>query len=225
MGGARLLDLSKLPTKSDCASSATISTTTIILTNVGDQERAIRLILPPGAFPDASAGATGKLLLMRAGKPVTEIGLTLQREDYAPFAKAFLWFWGVATPAVVAAIIGMFVYRYQKSVDAKASEDIALDRFRKDMAEDVKKFFEGLYQTTVTLEKDSDYQSTMERELAAQRILFALPGKARERVIAALRKYDRAAVSDELAKAFPDYEQTILKSQRGKDNPNERENP
>ena len=215
MGGARLLDLSGQPTNPDCAASATISAMTITLNNVGDKEHPIRLILPAGAFPDASAGARGKLVLIRTGKPVAEVGLSLQRQDYPPFTKAFLWFWGVATPAILAAIIGMLVYRYQKSTDAKASEDIALDRFRKDTADDLKLFFEELYQVTAKLENDSEYESTMERELAARRILVVLPREARERVIRALRERDRTTVSDVLAKAFPDYEEIILKSKKG----------
>lgn len=211
MNGARLLDQSRNQANLDCVATQRAKTT-IELANVDDTERSVRLVLPAGAFPGTAIGTNGRLILLRPGKPPTEVAVALRREDFGPVLKASFWFVGIALPALLTALLGILVYKYQKFSAATASDEAELARFRKDEAAELKTFFEGLYQTTVGLPDASTYTSTMQRELAAKRILFALPPKARERVLAAVQKGDRRAAGQELAKLFPEHKKTILKS-------------
>lgn len=211
MGGARLLDLTGKQADPNCTVNEAVATTSISLANVIDEERPVLLILPATAFPGATGGAKGKLLLLRAGMPPSEVPISVRREDYAPFVKAFLWFWGIAIPAAMAAGFGLLVYGVQKRLDSKSNERDTLEKLRRDEDGELKKFFEGIYQTTMVLEDDALYLSTMERELGATRIVFDLPRKTRERLLAALRQPDRAKLKSELAKAFPNYQVLIRK--------------
>lgn len=211
MGGARLLDLTGKKAYPNCVASYSAATTSISLANVIDEERPVLLILPATAFPGAAGGAKGKLLLLRAGMPPSEVPISVRREDYSPFVKAFLWFWGIAIPAAMAAGFGLLVYRAQKGLDSKSSERDTLEKLRRDEDGELKRFFEGIYQTTMVLKDDALYLSTMERELGATRIVFDLPHKTRERLLAALRQADRAKLKSELEKAFPKYQVLILK--------------
>jgi hypothetical protein len=211
IAGARLIDLGAIAPGLDCVQSQARAATTIWLTDVADTERPIRMVLPVAAFPGAAAGAKGKLLVLIAASAPVEVPMTVQREDFAPFVKAFLWFLGVAVPAVLAAGIGLAVYRAQKHIDSKSAETEALEAFRRDEAAALKSFFDGVYQTTMALKEDDAYRGTMERELGARRMMSVLPRKARERLLVALRGRERAKLAGELAKTFPDHRASILK--------------
>ena len=215
--GARLLDLSGRG-RPDCTASASMSTATIAIGGLSDGERLVRLIVPAGAFPTGSVAANGKLILLPDGKPKMEVGFALRREDYAPFQKAFLWFWGIATPAVITSLLALLVHRFQKRSEKNADENSELETFRKDAADVLKPFFEGLYATTARLQSDSEYKNTIERELGAKGILAALPPKKRAGLKRAIENGNRVTVSEQLAKVFPEYKDTILKANRGDGN-------
>jgi hypothetical protein len=206
IGGALLLD-GVDPTKS-CENKQRIGTNLIALSNL-DSQHGLELIVPTASFSDIVGGAKGKLILARPGLPVIEFALALRREDYTPPAKAFLWFLGVAVPAILASAIALIVYWAQKRIDSKQAENDALDHLRRDSAPELKTFFEGLYKTTMKLPDGQEFSSTMERELGQLRILSALPQKRLERLMDGIRRAKRQQVANELASAFPDYRDLI----------------
>ena len=212
LGNARLLELSGNQAGQACTASLALASTSIALVNVNEQERPVLVIFPAGAFPAAAGGAKGRLLVLRAGMAPVEFPLTLRRDDYSPFMKAFLWFLGIFVPAAMAAIFGLCVYALQKRVDAKGAEAGTLQQFRLGEDAALRNFFTKIYQTTMCLaDDDGDFVATMERELAATRITYVLPQKSRERLLAALRQSNRVKLANELATAFPSFKEIILK--------------
>ena len=186
--------------------------TTITLSVAGTTDRSILMFIPAVAFPNATAGAKGKLIVIREDDAPTELGLTLIREDYGPFVKAFLWFWGVFVPAAIVSGLGITAYSIQKTIDARSSENETLERFRRAEANNLTIFFEGLYRNRRTSKSSDEFKASMERDLTDKGIWAALPRKVRERILKALKLDDRDKVDEQLAKAFPENAETILKS-------------
>jgi hypothetical protein len=205
IGGALLLDLRDAAKA--CDESQRASETSITLNNVSLSK--LRLVVPIASFADVTGGAKGKLILSRPGLPLTEFAVALRREDYPPTIKAFLWFLGVAVPALVGAAIGLAVYKFQKNIDAKSTQRETLERFRRDSSAELNAFFEGLYRTTMQLD-DDQFRATMERELGQLRVLSALPQRTLRRLLRALRDGDRDEVARELADAFSNHRDAIL---------------
>jgi hypothetical protein len=214
MADALLQELSQSGPGLACTGSG--AKPTVELDRVDLSERRVRLILSPAAFPQAAAGGSGTILLLQPGKRPAESTVVLRRQEWSPFARASLWFFGIAIPALVTAVLGLLVQRIQKSIEAGAGERADFERFRKERAQDLKQFFEGIYRTTVELPGDDIYVSTMTRELIEARIVLALPRKMRERLLAAIRAADRARVGEELARAFPDHKEVINRTSQGK---------
>lgn len=211
IAGARLLDLTARNPVSSCGESPKLADTAIALSLPGDAERSIRMFIPAIAFPDASAGAKGKLIMIRDDDPPSELSVTLMREAYGPFVKAFLWFWGVFIPAVLVSVLGAVGYWFQKNIDAKSVENEVLERFKRSEADNLRGFFEGLYQNRRIIRASNEYRESVERDLEDRGILAALPRKTREQILKALRLGERDKVDEQLAEAFPENAEAILK--------------
>lgn len=211
IGGARLLELrGKGRDEPSCPREPGTASTLLVLANVVDQERPILLILPASAFPENADGAKGKLLVLQAGLPASEVPIALKRSDFSPVVKALIWFWSVFLSALIAAGFSLFLYRANKRVDAASSAKETLDRLRLDEDGTLKKFVD-LYPNLVACADSASYRKEMEDALGASRILYALTPDARERLMAAVRTGDRAKAARELARVFPEH-QAIFKS-------------
>jgi hypothetical protein len=147
--------------------------------------------------------------VLEESNPATEIPVTLRLQATAPPIQSALWFVGILVPALLTAIIGLWAYRFQKRLDAKETETASLEQFKRDKEADVKSFLTGVYKNSVPL-SDEDYRETLEHEFSELRIVYAFPQKARERLLAALKKADRLAVARELAQVFPEHKVLIM---------------
>ena len=187
----------------------------LTLSNVGDDDRVVRIYLPDGAFPSLAGGSKAKLLILRPGLPTTEYAVILAREDYRPFERGLLWFFGFALPAFITAALALFGYRTQKNIDARSTESKVIKDFGRESREVLQGFFSeaGLYHNIL---KEQDWKTRMERELAAQRVLYVLPAKLLNSVTDALRREDRVGLCNALAKAFPEFRDAILASTKNK---------
>ncbi|WP_332877119.1 hypothetical protein [Massilia sp. S19_KUP03_FR1] len=168
------------------------------------------LALPDAAFPDASAGTNGKLLLLRHDLPPFEVAISIRREEYGTVWRAISWFFGIALPALVTAGLGLMVYRAQKFFDVRSGEQASLDRLRRDENGQLRKFFAETFKHIVALQDNHQFTSMMAHELTQSRILFDLPGRTRDPLLVALREADRERVKSLLKAAFPDFEQFII---------------
>ena len=210
MAGARLWDVGVGAAASSCELRYEHALTSIAISNVGEDEHALLLVLPVDAFPESAAGAKGKILVLREGWPPGETALTLKRDDYAPYFKAFFWLLGIAVPVVLTGVIGVVVTRLQKRMESTGAERDALQQYRRDKGEELKNFFEALYGNTMALPDDKELRDVMGREFDNLGLLYALPSKQRERLLEALKKSDRKSLAKELSEAFPDSAEAIL---------------
>jgi len=208
LGAAKLLEA--ISVEEDCPQYPNRTAPTLSLKNVTAVERRIHVIIPAASFPELSAGATGQIILVQPAATVTAISITLKRQEYSAVWQGFLWFLGIAIPATVTATLGLLVLRATRRIERVTGETEALTRFRKDKSEDLKKFFSELYQQGMH-EPSETFGGFMERELGNQQIMTNLPERALAAVSAALRAGDREKVASELARAFPNYKDTILK--------------
>jgi hypothetical protein len=209
LGGARLMQMKDSTAVGDCTASAVSGTPSLTLSaNTAGAEWPLALILPASAFPSAATGATGKIVVLQASKPVAQLPVVLRREANAPQVQGALWFIGILIPAALTAGLSLVVYRLQKSWDAKTTESATFEQFKREKDPDVKAFLTGVYKNAVPL-SDEEYRSTLEEEFAELRIVYAFPPQSRERLLAALAKADRKGVASELVKAFPAYKKFI----------------
>nr|WP_316642445.1 hypothetical protein [uncultured Roseateles sp.] len=207
---ARLLDPGTAQRKG-CSTDLKLAATTLSLSQLTENERAVVLVLPASAFPAAAGGAKGKVLVLRDGWPVKEYGLTLRRDDYEPYAKVFLWLMGIAVPGVIGVFVTLLGFKLTKYVESRNNENEALERFRRDESDALKKFFGGIYKTAMEMPDRDDYLRTIEGELRHLRIKEGIPSKAHGRLLKALKQTNRKALANELALIFPDHKEAILK--------------
>lgn len=212
IGSARLIERDAVGPP--CEFDAAAGTPTLLLQNVGDTPRLLRLQLDPQAFPSAGA-QKGRLLMLREAMAPLDAELTVQREDGGPTLKAAQWLLGVLIPALITAAFGLLVYRSQKWFDANNAEKEVLAKFNRDKGRELVKFFgaAGAFKPAAE-QKDPDYYSEgMRRVLDDRGILAALPKKAADALSAALARADRRRVAELLCTSFPDHVEAIRKIQ------------
>jgi hypothetical protein len=191
VGGALFADLSaqELP----CEKRGP-GLSTLVISKVTDVEHRIRLLLPIKSFPVGEKDEIGEIIFLQQwGDPALSRSLHLAGVDYPTLQKAFLWFLGIATPALVTAGLGLFGFWLQKVIERSNAERQSLETLRREHAVELREFFKptGLFQNTLTVERDSEYRTAMERELGNCGILSALPRKSLDRLMRALRGGDR----------------------------------
>ncbi len=208
IGGALLVDQ---PEPNRPCSSTARSADELDLANLDEAAHAFRLMLPAAAFPELATGAKGKILLLRPDMPAVEAPITLKRQDYAPFARAALWFLGIFVPAAITGVIGALLYSFQKARETRNADKQELGILRQKNAQRLGAFFKGLYANTIKVTADNDkFRDDMTRELTNEGILAALPPEPLARVMKAMQRYDRKQLAEELAAVFPEHKDAIM---------------
>lgn len=174
--------------------------TMLTVAGVDERERRIFLHLPAAAFPDDAAGVKGHVLVLQAGMPAQEIAVQLKRTALSPPVKALIWFWSIFLSALVAACFSLLVYRANQRADAEREARDELEALLRDDDGSLAKFL-LLYPNIGS--DPQRYRKELEDAMGATRIVASLPAGARERLLAAVRKSDRARVAAVLARALP----------------------
>ena len=211
MAGARLLDAAGPAATVDCAASYARAATSVAVAGLGDDEHPLLLLLPDDAFPQATSGAKGKILLLRPDRPPIEATLTLRRNDYPPYLRAFLWILSVAVPLLVSGWLTLRIFAAQKRIESDNAEREAFNQYRQDMATELEGFFDGLYVVIMKTSDDAVFRQKMQQEFDRLKLNTALPRTGRTRVLSALKRGDRMAFANALSAQLPDFKEKILK--------------
>lgn len=163
----------------------------------------IELRVPRDAFPAQGATVDGKIRFASKASVPYDIPVRLATETGGPFWTAVLWFFGIAVPALLTALLAYVGSVLIERFKSHALEGATFDNYTTKNVHQLGDFFKYWYREFIDKPPADGWRDELLRKLHDEQILDNLPRHSGRRVIANIRTGSRQEVSAELSHSFP----------------------